>query len=90
MVGLPILAAIKPVWLNKFGFWLSVIRLMPLSPGLFGLTTERKTLVLQTTAKAFPICAERLFGARCFGCCKALLFMPHIAAKAVPGSVFRV
>jgi hypothetical protein len=66
MVGLPILAAIKPVWLNKSSFWLSVLQLMSLYLGLFGLSSERKTLVLQATAIAFPIGAERLFGARCF------------------------
>ena len=88
MVGLPILAAINPVCLNMFGFWWPAIRLMPLYPGLFGLTAAPKPLVLQAMATAFPIGADSTIAARCFGDFKALLFMPHIAAKAVPGFAF--
>ena len=89
MVGMLMFLAIKPVCLNKFGFGWSVIRLMPLSIGLFGHTTERKNLVLEAAAIAFPIGAERLFGARCFRNRKDLSFTLHIAARAVPESVFR-
>jgi hypothetical protein len=67
MVGLPIFAAIKPAWLNKFSFWLSVLQLLSLYLGLSGLKTAPKSLVLQATAKAFPIGADSSIAARCFG-----------------------
>ncbi len=60
MVGLPIFAAIKPAWLNKFSFWLSVLQLLSLYLGLSGLKTAPKSLVLLATAKAFPIGPGRI------------------------------
>lgn len=90
MVGLPMCAAIKTVCLNMTGFWLPVLPLLFLCLSLFGLIGKRKTLVLQASAKAFPIGADSPIVARCFGYCKVLMLMPHIAAKVVPGFAFDV
>lgn len=90
LTELPILEPVKPAWLNKFGFWLSVLQLMFLYLGTFGLSSERKTLILQAAAKTFPTGSDNAIADRCARYLMLLLFMPHIVAKAAPGFVVRV
>ncbi len=90
MVGLPMCAAIKTVCLNMTGFWLPVLPLLFLCLSLYGLIGKRKTLVLQASAKAFPIGADSPIVARCFGNRKDLWLTPHLVAKAVHGFAFDV
>lgn len=90
LIELPILGPFKPVWNNGFGFWGPVLQLVSFSVVIICLGSERKPWVLQAAAKAFPIGADSSIAARCFGDFKALLFMPHLVAKAVPGFAFDV